>query len=310
MTRKPTKKSQPRKFAGEPDFSVFANESLTESHRNICLACVTEIFTRVLGLAQRTAYNEIRKYTPSLAELTAAPVRPYFHPADRCPYCNSPAKWHAPLGIYRIEGGKATDIPRRKLATSIADSDKFAILEQKATQKEAFFSWLDHVRTELSFETNEWLRDLALHHLARKDPKTGWPEIFRNIRAIRRSRRIEEGWEIEEDRIFLAPMLFDELLLVQYLISRSQKAGGLTLEGRYTFGEMIARLRRSGYLRHIGAEGENASELFDQLLEKLGGGEASVRFYYFVDRREFLERAKSAQALSRWRPSQPATAKA
>ena len=32
-------------------------------------------------------------------------------------------------------------------------------------------------------------------------------------------------------------MLFDELLLVQYLVSRSQLAGGLTLERRYTLPE-------------------------------------------------------------------------
>ena len=46
-------------------------------------------------------------------------------------------------------------------------------------------------------------------------------------------------------------MLFDELLLVQYLVSRSHKAGGLTLEGRYTLPELFARLRNSGYLRAL-----------------------------------------------------------
>ena len=49
---------------------------------------------------------------------------------------------------------------------------------------------------------------------------------------------LERGWEVDKGRLFLAPPLFDELLLVHYLVSRSQKAGGLTLEGRYTLRDL------------------------------------------------------------------------
>jgi hypothetical protein len=55
-------------------------------------------------------------------------------------------------------------------------------------------------------------------------------------------------------------MLFDELLLVQYLVSRSHKAGGLTFEGRYTLPELFARLRNSGYLRSVGVPAQNPAE--------------------------------------------------
>jgi hypothetical protein len=86
--------------------------------------------------------------------------------------------------------------------------------------------------------------------------------------------------------------LFDELLLVQYLVSRSHRAGGLTLEGRYTLPELWRRLRNSGYLREVGVEANNPSDAFEELIACLSGGDASVRFYHIVDRRAFLQVAK------------------
>jgi hypothetical protein len=92
-------------------------------------------------------------------------------------------------------------------------------------------------------------------------------------------------------------MLFDELLLVHYLISRSHKAGGLTLEGRYTLFEPLARLRNSGYLRTMEIDTQNLNDAFEQLVDHLSGGGAAVRFYYIVDRREFLARLKGVRLL-------------
>ena len=90
-------------------------------------------------------------------------------------------------------------------------------------------------------------------------------------------------------------MLFDELLLVQYLVSRSQLAGGLTLERRYTLPELWHRLRHSGYLRSIGVQANNPSDALEQMLAHLSGGEASARYYYIVDRREHLQKVKALQ---------------
>ena len=90
-------------------------------------------------------------------------------------------------------------------------------------------------------------------------------------------------------------MLFDELLLVQYLVSRSQLAGGLTLERRYTLPELWHRLRHSGYLRSIGVQANNPSDALEQMLAHLSGGEASARYYYIVDRRELLESVKTLE---------------
>src|SRR5436309_1891689 len=101
------------------DLSAFPVESVRHTTKRICLACVLDVFTRHMGLAQKTARLEIKRYTPSLDELKAEQAtRPYFiaeTPKDPCPYCGAPAKWHAALSIYRIESGKATDALRRDL---------------------------------------------------------------------------------------------------------------------------------------------------------------------------------------------------
>jgi hypothetical protein len=295
------KTSKPAVF--RVDLSAFPPESVTWSERSLCVACVWQIFTRALNLAPKTALSEIKRYTPSFEELTsAAAVRPFFAAQDKqpCPYCGSPAKWHARIQTHRIESGKATDVLRRNLVKSLPKSDdQFAVLEQKATQQHAFFEWREKISDHLDLDDPRWLRDVSLHYLSRKEPKVNWQAEFAAVHAIRRSRRLgpeqepAKAWEVDGDRLFLAPMLFDELLLVQYLVSRSQLAGGLTLERRFTLPELWHRLRHSGYLRSIGVQADNPSDALEQMLAHLSGGEASARYYYIVDRRELLEKVKT-----------------
>ena len=278
------------------DLSAFPPEAITHEEKHLCLACVLDAFLRHMGIGPKTAHSEIRKYAPSLAELTATTItRPYFTTVDRddrCPYCGSGSKWHATLPIYRIESGKATDARRRELVKSLK-GDQFAVLEEKATQQHAFFEWLEKISEQIDLDDPRWLKDVSRHYLGRKEPRVDWEAEFQHVYAIRRSRRIENGWEVDHGRLFLAPVLFDELLLVQYLISRSHRAGGLTLEGRYTLQELFHRLRGSGYLRAIGVQAQNPSDAFEQLLAYLSGGEASLKFYYIVDRRDLLEHANA-----------------
>jgi hypothetical protein len=134
---------------------------------------------------------------------------------------------------------------------------------------------------------------VSRHYLSRKEPTEDWAALFTETHSIRRSRRLDSGWEVDLGRLFLAPTLFDELLLVQYLASRSQKAGGLTLEGRYTLPELFARLRNAGYLRAVEVHAHNPSDALEQLLDHLSGGETALKFYHIVDRRDLLEKAKS-----------------
>jgi hypothetical protein len=299
--KKTTAKKAPPAPKFKPlDLSAFPAEAVTRNQIHICLACVLDVFTRHMGIAPRTAHLEIKRYMPSIAELNAAQAtRPYFRPAspgDSCPYCGSSSKRHAHLSVHRIESGKATDAPRRELVKKLPKSgDPFVILEEKATRQHAFYQWLDKTSAEIEHEESEegdhrWLRDVSRHYLSRKEPKEDWRTLFGQTHAIRRSRRLEEGWEVDTGRLFLAPLLFDELLLVQYLVSRSHRAGGLTLEGRYTLPELFVRLRKAGYLRAVGVHAQNPSDAFEELLAYLGGGESSLKFYYIVDRREFLDR--------------------
>ncbi len=288
------KSSKPR--AKVIDLSALPAELLTTEHRDVCLACVLDVMTRHVGLALAKAQTEIRRYVPSLDELRAREfTRPFFlrhTESDACPYCSAPAKWCARLTIHRIESAKASDAQRRAILKSLKEPS-FAIVEEKATQQDAFFQWADRISAALDMDDPRWLLDASRHYLSRKEPKTDWNSAFQQIRVIRRSRRLDEGYEVDANRLFLAPLLFDELLLVQYLISRAHRSGGLTLEGRYTLPELFARLRNSGYLRHAGVDQHNPSDAFEQLVTQLSGGESAQRFYYAVDRRDLLERLKS-----------------
>jgi hypothetical protein len=280
------------------DLSSLPQEAVVSLEKWTCLACVLDVFTRLMGLAPKTAHLEIKRYTPPVAELYAtAMTRPYFDKTsakEPCPYCGSAAKWHALLRVHRIESGKATDAARRELVKSLPKAhDEFLVVEEKATRQHAFFEWLDKISAALDLDDPRWLRDISVHYLGRKEPKVDWQAEFKNVHAIRRSRRLDSGWEVEGERLFLTPMLFDELLFVQYLVSRSHKAGGLTLEGRYTWPELFARLRNSGYLRTMEVPAGSPSDALEHLVERLGGGEAAIKFYHLVDRRDFLEKLKA-----------------
>ena len=140
----------------ELDFTDFPPGTITEYTTLVCLACIFDIFTKQIGLAPRSAYSEIKRYSPTVEELTSRKaVRPFFdsdekHP--RCPYCNAAKRWHARLDTHCIEGGKTTDAPRRKLVKSIEKKkDQFAVIEQKSDRRSTFFDWLDTGWTYRSF---------------------------------------------------------------------------------------------------------------------------------------------------------------
>lgn len=119
----------------ELDLSKFPPGAVTEYSTLVCLACTFDIFTAQLGLAPRTAYSEIKRYAPTVQELTApVAVRPFFDSDEKlahCPYCNAARRWHARLETYRIEGGKATDAARRAFVKSLPQKDgQFQLIER------------------------------------------------------------------------------------------------------------------------------------------------------------------------------------
>ena len=285
----------------ELDLSAFPTGSVIEYSTLVCLACTFDIFTTQLGLAPRTAYSEIKKYAPTVAELTdprAAP--PFFDSEEKhphCPYCKAVGRWHARFDTTRIEGDKTTDVARRKLIKSLLRKDNpFQILETKSDKRTIFFDWLDMLGHNLDIESDGWLLETTRAYLGRFKPKTDWREVFNGLRAVRRSQRLSDDWEKEGARLFLSPIVYSEALIVQYLVSRSHVHGGRTLEGRLTLAELIRRLRYGGYLEAKKIPPGDQFEILDQLIEKLSGGSGKIKLYYIVDRRDFLEKVKSVYA--------------
>lgn len=284
----------------ELDFSDFPPGTVTEYTTLVCLACIFDIFTKQIGLAPRSAYSEIKRYSPTIEELTSRKaVRPFFdseekHP--RCPYCNAAKRWHARLDTHCLEGGKTTDMPRRKLFKTLQKkTEQFAIIEQKSDRRTAFFNWLDTLRISLDLNEPAWLLETTKAFLERKAPKQDWTALFDGLRAVRPSSRLSEGWERDGTRLFLSPALYNESLLVQYLVSRSHEHGGRTLEGRLTLLELLRRMRKGGYLTAHGIEATDQFELFEKLIDEVAGS-GSLKLYYIVDRREFIDKVKSVYA--------------
>ncbi|HZN00265.1 MAG TPA: hypothetical protein VFB70_12765 [Pyrinomonadaceae bacterium] len=284
----------------ELDFSEFPPGTVTEYTTLVCLACIFDIFTKQIGLAPRSAYSEIKRYSPTVEELTSRKaVRPFFdsdekHP--RCPYCDAAKRWHARLDTYAIEGGKITDTPRRKLVKSVEKKkDQFAVIELKSDRRSTFFDWLDTLRISLDLNDPAWLLQATKAYLERKEPKQKWNEVFDGLRGVRPSSRLEEGWARDGTRLFLAPALYNESLLVQYLVSRSHEHGGRTLEGRLTLMELIRRMRKGGYLSAHNIDATDQFEIFEKLLDEVAGS-GQLKLYYLVDRREFIDKVKSVYA--------------
>ena len=285
----------------EIDLGAFPAGALATYTRLVCLACIFDLFTKQLGLAPRTAYSEIKRHAPSVAELTTAqPTRPYFesdekHP--RCPHCDAAKRWHARFTLHRIEGSKLTDATRRALVKSLPKADEqFQVSEEKSTRRAVFFEWLDALGRRLDFAEEGWLLVATRAYLERAEPRADWDEVFAGLRSARRSQRLAEGWEREGSRLFLAPALYGDALLVQYLVSRAQAHGGVTLEGRLTLQELVRRLRQTGYLDAPGDAGRDQPGVLEQMIERLTGGDEAVKLHYILDRRHFLDKVKAVYA--------------
>jgi hypothetical protein len=257
----------------EIDLTGFPSGTVTEYTTLVCLACIFDIFTKQLGLAPRTAFSEVKRHTPTIEELTTRnAMRPYFDSEEKhphCPYCGSGKRWLARFDTYCIEGRKTTDVPRRALMKKLPQAgDQFEFVDKKSDSRAVFFEWLDTLRVNLENE-EAWLLEATRNYLERRDPKTNWEEIFVGIRAVRRSTRISEGWEREGARLYLAPTVYGEALLIQYLVSRSHAHGGLTSEGRLTLMELIRKLRYFGYLDQLGISEREPGEVFEKIIERL-----------------------------------------
>ncbi len=279
----------------ELDLKDFPPGTVTEFTTLVCLACIFDIFTKQLGLAPRTAFSEIKRHTPTIDELTSrSAMRPYFDSEEKsphCPYCGSAKRWLARFDTYVVEGGKTTDAPRRAFIKKLPTAgEQFVIVEKKSDSRAVLFEWLDTLGVNLDLGEENWLLDVTRKYLARRDPKTDWEEVFANVRAVRRSSRLTEGYEVDKGRLFLTPKIYAEAILIQYLVSRSHTHGGLTSEGRLTLMEMIRRLRYFGYLEQIGITERDPGEVFEKLIDHL----AATHDWSGVSTGSGSDRAKAA----------------
>jgi hypothetical protein len=280
----------------ELDLSEFPRGSVTEFTTLVCLACIFDIFTKQLGLAPRTAFSEIKRHTPTVEELTSRQtMRPYFDSDEKsphCPYCRSAKRWLARFDTYCIEGGKTTDAARRNFLKKLPTAaDQFLLIEKKSDSRVVLFEWLDTLGVNLDLNDPSWLLEVTRMYLVRRDPKTNWDQVFEGATAVRRSSRITEGWERDGTRLFLAPGLYGEAILIQYLVSRSHAHGGLTLEGRITLMELIRRLRYFGYLEHVRITERDPGEVIEKLIDHL----AAKREWYLVEDEKRPAKKKAAQ---------------
>jgi hypothetical protein len=192
------------------------------SHRNrnryttlVCLCCIFDIFTKQFGLAPRSAYSEIKRYSPTVKELTSRlAVRPLFdsdekHP--RCPYCNSAKRWHSRIDTQAIEGGKTSDAARRALVKTLAKKgEQFAVLEIKSDRRGTFFDWLDTLRINLDLAEDGWLGMPRRPFWSEEPRQIGW--VFKNVRAVRPSARLAEGWDRDGSRLSCRRLCITALL--------------------------------------------------------------------------------------------------
>src|SRR5437660_4466273 len=292
----------------EIDLSEFPSGSVTEYTTLVCLACIFDIFTKQLGLAARTAFSEIKRHTPTAEELTSrSAMRPYFDSDEKnphCPYCGSAKRWLARFDTYCVEGGKPTDAPRRALVKKLPKAgEQFVVLEKKSDSRAVFFEWLDTLGRSLDLEAESWLVEATQMYLERREPKTNWNEVFEGLRAVRRSSRLAEGWERDGDRLFLAPNLYSEALLIQYLVSRSHAHGGLTTDGRLTLMDLIRRLRYYGYLDRPAITEREPGEVFEKLIDHLASTQDWSRVRAVSDRVRGISTGSGSGGLGRRKKS-------
>ena len=167
------------------DLSDFPRGSITEYATLVCLACIFDIFTRQFGLAPRTAYSEIKRYSPTVAELTGRiATRPFFDSDEKnphCPHCKAAKRWHARFDTTRIVGGKLTDAARRKLVKTLPKGEQFQVAEIKSDARAVLFDWLETLRETLDFDSELWLIEVTRAFLERRDPKADLAELFAGL---------------------------------------------------------------------------------------------------------------------------------
>ena len=268
---------------------------LAERPLRLCLKCGFDVLTKQLGLAPRTAYSEMKKFVPDPAAFRGEPQRPLFPGAGApapCPYCGAAKRWVATVRALEIDAHRDAAKAVRKLLAEVKKRPaEYTIVKEARTPIEVFSDWLDRLSHRLNFSGEMWLRDAALEYLRRREPLADWSGA-ENIARVSLSRRLEEGWERDGQRLYLAPPLYGDILVVQYLLGRAHLHGALTFEGRLTPFEFFHRLRRLGYLERRGIEADDPGSALEGAVARLAE-EGEIKPHFVIDRTAYLEQLKT-----------------
>ena len=267
---------------------------VSERSVQVCLKCGFDVMTRQLGLAARTAYTEMRKFAPASSSFQGRTDRPLFHSSKRqktCPYCDAVKRWIATIRRIEIYEHRDARKPIRALIASIKKKPaEYIIVKEAKTQVEVFSDWLERTSNDLDFENEAWPLEAALLFLQRREPAADWSEI-EEIKRIQLSRRTETDHEKVGARLFVSPSLYGDVLVVQYLLSKSHLHGAMTFEGRLTLFEFFHRLRRLGYLESKGIKADDPSSMLEAAIAAIAG-EGDIKPHVVIDRTAYLDQLK------------------
>ena len=268
---------------------------LSERSVQVCLKCGFDVMTRQMGLAARTAYTEMRKFAPVSSDFQRRVDRPLFHssnPKSRCPYCDAAKRWVTTIRRIEIDEHRDARKPVKALLTSIKKKPaEYIILKEARTSVEVFSEWLERTRSALDFESETWPLDAALAFIQRRDPAADWSDIH-EVTRVQLSRRTENDWERVGPRLFVSPSLYGDLLVVQYLLSKTHLHGALTFEGRLTLFEFFHRLRRLGYLESKNIQADDPGSMLESAVASIAG-EGDIKPHLVIDRTAYLDQLKS-----------------
>jgi hypothetical protein len=279
-------------------FDSIPKSAISEATLNICLKCAFDFFTKQLKLTPRTAYSELKRHVPEEADFTgAATARPHFladKKVDRCPYCRAPKRWFGQFRAIRIDAHPAFERERKKLWAALKkESERFTLWTPERTPMQIFSEWLERLDRSISLEGQSWLLDVAVAYIKRFDPVADWESVLsEGVRRVRLWRQVEDSWSYENGWLYVKPLVYGDMLMVQHLLSRSHMHGGLTFEGRLTLQELFNRLRRIGYFEARGIEARDPYEAFEEAVAAIvASGPSTV--YYALDRSDYLTQLKS-----------------
>ena len=281
----------------EVSFETIPRSLVFEVTLTLCLKCAFNFFTKQLKLAPRTAFSELKKHVPEESDFTGTGTsRPHFFEGpdvDHCPYCNAPKRWFARFKAFRIDSHPSIEKERKKLWAALKkDPERFVVWTHPKTTTEIFSEWLDRLKRKSNLDNDEWLVPVAVEAVHRKHPSAELDSAVRaGVKRVQISRQLDADWNYSDGWLYVTPEAYGDILLIQYLISRSHLHGGRTLEGRLTLQELMSKLKRIGYLDARGIQFSDLYQTLEESVEKLvASGPTAV--YYAVDRNDYMKQLK------------------